>query len=218
MKLQERLAKLAGGVAVVKVGAATETEMKEKKHPSSRTRLQATRAALEEGIVPGGGVALLLAAKAIDPGTFEGRRGDRRAHHQARARGAPPPAGVQRRPRGLGHRQRRAQRRGGLRPERRHRRDGRPGRERHHRPGDGHALCAAERGVDRQEHHHHRGRRGRGAREGQLGAAGCRAACPTECKHWHQPAACAGPASERTPAPRPFSWTSGRPIGYAAGA
>src|SRR5437879_8388197 len=63
-KLQERLAKLSGGVAVVKVGAATETEMKEKKH-RVEDALQATRAALEEGIVPGGGVALLNAAKAI---------------------------------------------------------------------------------------------------------------------------------------------------------
>src|SRR5213594_1419745 len=65
-KLQERLAKLAGGVAVVKVGAATETEMKEKKH-RVEDALQATRAALEEGIVPGGGVALLNAQSAIDP-------------------------------------------------------------------------------------------------------------------------------------------------------
>src|SRR5204863_327763 len=63
-KLQERLAKLSGGVAVVKVGAATETEMKEKKH-RVEDALQATRAALEEGIVPGGGVALLEATEAI---------------------------------------------------------------------------------------------------------------------------------------------------------
>jgi chaperonin GroEL len=63
-KLQERLAKLAGGVAVVKVGAATETEMKEKKH-RVEDALQATRAALEEGIVPGGGVALVNAADSI---------------------------------------------------------------------------------------------------------------------------------------------------------
>jgi chaperonin GroEL len=63
-KLQERLAKLSGGVAVVKVGAATETEMKEKKH-RVEDALQATRAALEEGIVPGGGVALLQASKAV---------------------------------------------------------------------------------------------------------------------------------------------------------
>ena len=63
-KLQERLAKLSGGVAVVKVGAATETEMKEKKH-RVEDALQATRAALEEGIVPGGGVALLQAFSAV---------------------------------------------------------------------------------------------------------------------------------------------------------
>src|ERR671911_689859 len=63
-KLQERLAKLSGGVAVVKVGAATETEMKEKKH-RVEDALQATRAALEEGIVAGGGVALLRATEAI---------------------------------------------------------------------------------------------------------------------------------------------------------
>jgi chaperonin GroEL len=69
-KLQERLAKLSGGVAVVKVGAATETEMKEKKH-RVEDALQATRAALEEGIVPGGGVALLVAQKALDLDSFE---------------------------------------------------------------------------------------------------------------------------------------------------
>jgi chaperonin GroEL len=70
-KLQERLAKLAGGVAVIKVGAATETEMKEKKH-RVEDALQATRAALEEGIVTGGGVALLNAGKAIKLDSFEG--------------------------------------------------------------------------------------------------------------------------------------------------
>jgi chaperonin GroEL len=69
-KLQERLAKLSGGVAVVKVGAATETEMKEKKH-RVEDALQATRAALEEGIVPGGGVALLQAEGAIDLDKYE---------------------------------------------------------------------------------------------------------------------------------------------------
>src|SRR5216110_1538371 len=70
-KLQERLAKLSGGVAVVKVGAATETEMKEKKH-RVEDALQATRAALEEGIVPGGGVALLNATKSIKLDKLEG--------------------------------------------------------------------------------------------------------------------------------------------------
>jgi chaperonin GroEL len=64
-KLQERLAKLAGGVAIIKVGAATETEMKEKK-ARVEDALHATRAAVEEGIVPGGGVALLRASMALD--------------------------------------------------------------------------------------------------------------------------------------------------------
>jgi len=64
-KLQERLAKLAGGVAVIKVGAATETELKEKKH-RFEDALSATRAAVEEGIVPGGGVTYLYAQKALD--------------------------------------------------------------------------------------------------------------------------------------------------------
>ncbi|HSP68472.1 MAG TPA: chaperonin GroEL [Bryobacteraceae bacterium] len=70
-KLQERLAKLAGGVAVIKVGAATETEMKEKK-ARVEDALHATRAAVEEGIVPGGGVALLRAASALDDVKLEG--------------------------------------------------------------------------------------------------------------------------------------------------
>jgi chaperonin GroEL len=69
-KLQERLAKLSGGVAVVKVGAATETEMKEKKH-RVEDALQATRAALEEGIVPGGGVALLQASNGVNADAIE---------------------------------------------------------------------------------------------------------------------------------------------------
>ncbi len=70
-KLQERLAKLSGGVAVVKVGAATETEMKEKKH-RVEDALQATRAALEEGIVPGGGVVLLNSLPALADLKLEG--------------------------------------------------------------------------------------------------------------------------------------------------
>src|SRR3984957_15493228 len=70
-KLQERLAKLAGGVAVVSVGAATETEMKEKK-ARVEDALHATRAAVEEGIVPGGGVALIRAQKALDNLKLEG--------------------------------------------------------------------------------------------------------------------------------------------------
>src|SRR6185437_11360223 len=64
-KLQERLAKLVGGVAVIKVGAATETEMKEKK-ARVEDAMHATRAAVEEGIVPGGGVALVRATSDVD--------------------------------------------------------------------------------------------------------------------------------------------------------
>src|ERR1700678_1297038 len=73
-KLQERLAKLAGGVAQLKVGAATETEMKERK-ALYEDALHATRAAIAEGIVPGGGVALLQARKALDKFTLEGDEG-----------------------------------------------------------------------------------------------------------------------------------------------
>jgi chaperonin GroEL len=70
-KLQERLAKLAGGVAIIKVGAATETEMKEKK-ARVEDAMHATRAAVDEGIVPGGGVALLRAAKALTDQKLDG--------------------------------------------------------------------------------------------------------------------------------------------------
>ena len=70
-KLQERLAKLSGGVAVIKVGASTETELKEKKH-RYEDALSATRAAVEEGIVPGGGVTLLRAANELNVDNYEG--------------------------------------------------------------------------------------------------------------------------------------------------
>ena len=70
-KLQERLAKLAGGVAIIRVGAATETELKEKKH-RVEDALSATRAAVEEGIVPGGGVALINSVPALDKVQLEG--------------------------------------------------------------------------------------------------------------------------------------------------
>jgi chaperonin GroEL len=73
-KLQERLAKLVGGVAVIKVGAATETEMKEKK-ARVEDAMHATRAAVEEGIVPGGGVALIRATSAVDD-VVKGLEGD----------------------------------------------------------------------------------------------------------------------------------------------
>jgi chaperonin GroEL len=70
-KLQERLAKLVGGVAVIKVGAATETEMKEKK-ARVEDAMHATKAAVEEGIVPGGGVALVRSGKALEKLKLEG--------------------------------------------------------------------------------------------------------------------------------------------------
>jgi len=70
-KLQERLAKLAGGVAVIKVGAATEVELKERKH-RIEDAVRNAKAAVEEGIVPGGGVALLQAAKAVDLSALTG--------------------------------------------------------------------------------------------------------------------------------------------------
>ena len=70
-KLQERLAKLVGGVAIIKVGAATETEMKEKK-ARVEDAMHATKAAVEEGIVAGGGVALLRASKALQSSKLEG--------------------------------------------------------------------------------------------------------------------------------------------------
>ena len=74
-KLQERLAKLVGGVAVIKVGAATETEMKEKK-ARVEDAMHATRAAVEEGIVPGGGVALVRCAAAVEDDVIKGLEGD----------------------------------------------------------------------------------------------------------------------------------------------
>ncbi len=78
-KLEERLAKLAGGVAQINVGAATEVEMKEKK-ARVEDALHACRAAVEEGILPGGGVAVLRAMKALDKVKAAERREDRRGH------------------------------------------------------------------------------------------------------------------------------------------
>ena len=117
-KLQERLAKLAGGVAVIKVGAATETEMKEKKH-RVEDAVQATRAALEEGIVPGGGVALLNGAESINLDKLEGddRTG---ANIIVRALEEPIRQLGQCGPRGLGRRLAGPVGCGRARPERRH--------------------------------------------------------------------------------------------------
>ena len=100
-KLQERLAKLAGGVAVVKVGAATETEMKERKH-RVEDALQATRAALEEGIVPGGGVVLINSIKSLDTLKLSGDEATGACDRAPGVGGAAASAGRERRPRGVG--------------------------------------------------------------------------------------------------------------------
>ena len=119
-KLQERLAKLSGGVAVIKVGAATEVELKEKKH-RIEDAVQSTKAAVEEGIVPGGGVALLNAQSALDKVDLEGRRAHRGGHRPSRARGAAQADRVQRRTRGRRDRREGPRARPGSRPERRER-------------------------------------------------------------------------------------------------
>ncbi len=172
-KLQERLAKLSGGVAVVKVGAATETEMKEKKH-RVEDALQATRAALEEGIVPGGGVALLQASNAVklDNGSVASEDGtdDERTGARIVLRALEEPLRQLAENAGMEgsvvvNDVRKAKKGQGLNAatgrDRRSRRGG------DHRPGDGDPLCAAERGLDRQEHPHDRGDRRRGSREGR---------------------------------------------------
>ncbi len=165
-KLQERLAKLSGGVAVVKVGAATEVEIKEKKH-RVEDALKATRAALEEGIGAGGGVALLNASDGRQEARRQarGRGEDGCADHHPRARGAASPARVQRGPRGLRRRRQGPQRKEGRGPERRDGRDRGSHQGRDHRSDHGHALGAPERRLDREEHPDDRGDRRGDARE-----------------------------------------------------
>ena len=172
-KLQERLAKLAGGVAVIKVGAATEVELKERKH-RIEDAVRNAKAAVEEGIVPGGGVALVQAGKtAFDKLDLDGDEATGANIVRVALDGAAQADRRQRRPRG--------RRRGGegprprarSRPRRRHRRVRRHDRGRHHRPGQGHPLGAAERRVDRGAVPHHRGRGGGQAGEGE-GARGRR--------------------------------------------
>ncbi len=163
-KLQERLAKLVGGVAVIKVGAATETEMKEKK-ARVEDAMHATKAAVEEGIVPGGGVALLRSQKAIDKLALTGDEAVGVEHRPSRARGAPASDRGQRGLRGCrGRRQgARVEDRRGLQRTHRHLRE--PGRGRCHRPDQGRPLGPAERVVHRFAPPHHRGSRLRDPRE-----------------------------------------------------
>ena len=165
-KLQERLAKLAGGVAVIKVGGATEIEVKEKKD-RVEDALNATRAAVEEGIVPGGGVALLRAKKAVGRIHNENRR--RAGRHQHRAQGAgsadPPDRGEFRRGRLDRGRQDHGQQVGDLRLRRPGRKICRHDRCRHRRSGQGRAHRSAGRRLGCRPARHHRGD-GRRAAEG----------------------------------------------------
>ena len=165
-KLQERLAKLSGGVCVIRVGAATEVELKERKH-RLEDAISATRAAVEEGIVSGGGSALVHAVR----GPQRQPRPHRRRGHRRRDR---PQVG--RRAAALDRRERRQGRlcRGpeGPRPrlrqrlQRRDRRVRRPGRQRCRRPGQGHPLGGRQRGLHRGDGADHRraGRRQAGRR------------------------------------------------------
>ncbi len=164
-KLQERLAKLAGGVAVIKAGAATEVELKERKH-RIEDAVRNAKAAVEEGIVPGGGVALIQSGtKALDA-LARGRRGDRCEHRARRDRGSAEADRAERRSRAGRRRQQGVRAPRGPGPERRQRRVRRHVRTGHHRPGEGHAFRAAERRVDRRSVPDDGGRRRRQAGEG----------------------------------------------------
>ena len=167
-KLQERLAKLAGGVAVIRVGGATEIEVKERKDRVDDA-MHATRAAVEEGILPGGGVALLRATEALKKlRTAERRSEDRRRN---RPQGDPDPGPPDRHQRGRGRLDHRRQdpREGSvrLRLRRAERRIRRPAQEGHHRPDQGGAHGDPERGLGRGAADHHRGDGRRSAEEGR---------------------------------------------------
>ena len=167
-KLQERLAKLAGGVCVIKVGAHTEVELKEKKH-RIEDAISATRAAIEEGIVAGGGTALIHAASAIDALELTGDEATgasivRKAVAEP-LRWIAENAGLQ----GYVVTSKVAELPARPGPQRGHRRVRRPHRGRRHRPGQGHPLRAAQRRVHRVDdphdrHARRRQARGRGAR------------------------------------------------------
>ena len=166
-KLQERLAKLAGGVAVIRVGGATEIEVKEKKD-RVEDALNATRAAVEEGIVPGGGVALLRAKKAV--GRITNENSDVQAGINIVLKALEAPAAADRRELRCRRLDRGRQDPGeqvrDLRLRRPDRGICRHGRQGHHRPGQGRARGAAGRGLGRRPAGDHRGDGRRGAEEG----------------------------------------------------
>ena len=178
-KLQERLAKIVGGVAVINVGAATETEMKEKK-ARVEDALNATRAAVEEGIVPGGGVVLARSGKAVSkvkPVDDDEQAGLNIISRAVRR--APAPDRRQRRSRRL-HRGREDQgRQGRLRLQRRDRPVRRPDQGRCHRSQEGHPHRAAERRFRGRSAADHRVRHRRQART-------CfRSTCHARRHGWH---------------------------------
>ncbi len=155
-KLQERLAKLAGGVCVIRVGAATEVELKEKKH-RIEDAVSATRAAIEEGIVAGGGSALVHAVSALEGDL--GLSGDEKMGVAVVRKSARRAAALDRRERWrqrLRHRREGPRGRPGQRLQRRHRPVRRPRRPGRPRPGQGHPLRAGERLVDRGHAPHDR--------------------------------------------------------------
>ncbi len=165
-KLEERLAKLAGGVAKINVGAATESEMKERK-ARVEDALHATRAAVEEGILPGGGVALLRASAAVKPDGLEPGRGGRLQDRAACLPCAADPDCGQRRP-GRRHRLREGGRgQGRVRLQRPDQQVRGPGQGRRDRPHQGHPHGAAKRLVRRHAALDQRRPGGREAQEGQ---------------------------------------------------
>ena len=163
-KLQERLAKLAGGVAVIKAGAATEVELKERKH-RIEDAVRNAKAAVEEGIVAGGGVALLQSAPALDELKLTGDEATGanivRVALEAPLKQIAFNSGLE--PGVVAEKVRNSSR---PRPERRNRRVRGPAQGRRGRPGQGDAFGAAERGVHRGAVPDHRGRRRRQAGEG----------------------------------------------------
>ena len=171
-KLQERLAKLAGGVAVIRVGGATETEVKEKKDRVDDA-LNATRAAVEEGIVAGGGVALLRAKKAIEK--LKNVQSRHPGRHQHRAQGAGKPGAADRRKfgrRGLDRGRQVARFEGcRLRLRRADRTICRHVQGRHHRSGQGRAHRAAGCGFRGRFADYDRGHGRRTSEEGNADAA-----------------------------------------------
>ena len=165
-KLQERLAKLAGGVAVIKVGAATEVELKERKH-RIEDAVRNAKAAVEEGIVAGGGVALVQAAdKAFEKLELEGDEATGAQIVQVASEAPLKQIAINAGLEGGVVAEKVRNVRGRLRSQRGHRRVRRHDQARHHRPRQGDPLGTAERRVDRRAVPHHRGRRGRQAGEG----------------------------------------------------